>query len=48
MYERGGDPHLSYLGDDMVGDLLQTYDRDTAACTITYSAQRRLAHDARL
>ena len=37
MYERGGDPHLSYLGDDMVGDLLQTYDRDTAACTIAYT-----------
>ncbi len=37
MYERGGDPHLTYLGDDMVGELLQTYDRDTAACTIRYT-----------
>jgi hypothetical protein len=37
MYERGGDPHLSYLGSDMVGDVLATYDRDTAACSIAYT-----------
>ncbi|MEI9885037.1 MAG: hypothetical protein WDN08_00840 [Rhizomicrobium sp.] len=37
MYERGGDPHLSYLGSDMVGDLIQTYERDTAACSISYT-----------
>ncbi|MBS0470406.1 MAG: hypothetical protein JSR60_04985 [Proteobacteria bacterium] len=37
MYVRGGDPHLSYLGDDMVGDMLAIYRRDTAACTISYT-----------
>jgi len=37
MYERGGDPHLHYMGDDMVGEMIATYDRDTAACTISYT-----------
>ncbi len=37
MYERGGDPHLTYLGNDMVGDLIATYERDTAACSISYT-----------
>ncbi|MEI9993390.1 MAG: hypothetical protein WDM91_02250 [Rhizomicrobium sp.] len=36
MYVRGGDPHLDYQGDDLVGDMLATYRRDTAACTIRY------------
>jgi hypothetical protein len=36
MYVRGGDPHLHYLGDDMVGDLLATYRRDTQACELHY------------
>ena len=37
MYVRGGDPHLSYLGDDMVGDMLAVYRRDTAACSVSYA-----------
>ncbi len=37
MYVRGGDPHLAYLGDDLPGDLLATYQRDTAACTLRYT-----------
>lgn len=37
MYVRGGDPHLAYLGNDLVGDMLAVYQRDTAACTIQYT-----------
>lgn len=37
MYVRGGDPHLHYLGDDMVGDMLATYQRDTQACAVHYT-----------
>jgi hypothetical protein len=37
MYVRGGDPHLSYLGDDMVGEMLAAYRRDTAACSVSYA-----------
>jgi hypothetical protein len=37
MYVRGGDPHLAYLGTDMVGDMLAVYQRDTAACTVRYT-----------
>ena len=37
MYERGGDPHLSYLGEDLVGDLIATFDRQSAACNISYA-----------
>jgi hypothetical protein len=36
MYERGGDPHLVYTGNDLVTDLVATYDRHAAACSITY------------
>jgi hypothetical protein len=31
-----GDPHLAYTGNDLVADLLDTYDRETAACHIGY------------
>lgn len=37
MYERGGDPHLVYTGNDMVGDLIDTYNRHAAACSIGYA-----------
>ena len=37
MYVRGGDPHLAYTGDDMVGDMLAVYRRDTAACSVSYA-----------
>jgi hypothetical protein len=37
MYVRGGDPHLRYLGDDMIGDLLATYQHDSAACELHYT-----------
>jgi hypothetical protein len=36
MYVRGGDPHLVYTGDDMAGDMLAVYRRDTAACSVSY------------
>jgi len=36
MYERGGDPHLVYTGGDMVADLIDTYDRHAAMCSVTY------------
>jgi len=36
MYVRGGDPHLNYTGDDMVGDMLATYRRDIGACPVDY------------
>ena len=36
MYETG-DKHLTYEGTDLVGDLIATYQRDTAACRIDYA-----------
>jgi hypothetical protein len=36
MYERGGDPHLVYLGSDMVGDMIAAYQDAAAACTLSY------------
>ncbi len=36
MYERGGDPHLHYTGNDMVGDLIAAYDAHAQRCTISY------------
>jgi hypothetical protein len=36
MYERGGDPHLVYLGDDMVDDMLRAYDEAAGVCKLTY------------
>jgi hypothetical protein len=37
MYVRGNDPHLRYLGDDMVGDMLAVYRQDTQACALHYT-----------
>ena len=31
-----GDPHLVYKGHDLVGDLIAVYDREAAACHLTY------------
>ena len=36
MYETG-DKHLAYAGKDLVGDLIATYQRDTAACRVDYA-----------
>ena len=36
MYETG-DKHLTYGGSDLVGDLIATYRRDTAACEVAYA-----------
>ncbi len=36
MYETG-DKHLSYAGQDLVGDRIATYQRDTAACRVNYA-----------
>lgn len=33
---RTGNRHLIYTGSDLVGDLLGTYDRETAKCSISY------------
>jgi len=33
---RTGNKHLIYNGGDLVGDLLDTYDRETARCSISY------------
>ncbi len=35
MYLRSN-PHLNYTGSDLAGDLMQTYERDTAACQVEY------------
>jgi hypothetical protein len=34
---RAHDPKLLYKGSDLVADLIQVYDRDTALCTIAYT-----------
>jgi len=36
MYETG-DKHLTYAGSDLVGDLIATYQRDTASCRVDYT-----------
>ncbi|MEI9992148.1 MAG: hypothetical protein WDM86_19180 [Rhizomicrobium sp.] len=36
MYETG-DKHLSYAGNDLVGDLIATYRRDSEACRVDYA-----------
>ena len=37
MYQRGDDPKLVYKGNDLVGDLIAAYDREAAACKLTYA-----------
>jgi hypothetical protein len=37
MYERGGDPHLFYTGNDMIGDLIDAYQNHAAACSVSYA-----------
>lgn len=34
---RTGNRHLAYNGNDLVSDLLDTYDRETAKCSVTYT-----------
>lgn len=34
---RTGNRHLAYNGNDLVSDLLDTYDRETAKCSVTYA-----------
>jgi hypothetical protein len=36
MYE-AGDPKLTYKGNDLVADLIATYDREAAACKVSYA-----------
>jgi hypothetical protein len=36
MYERGGDPHLIYLGSDMVADMIAAYQDAAAQCALSY------------
>ncbi|MGQ0742495.1 MAG: hypothetical protein ACT4OG_09440 [Alphaproteobacteria bacterium] len=31
-----GDPKVNYKGHDLTGELLETYDRETSACSVTY------------
>ena len=37
MKQRGDTRHLSYSGDDLTGDMLAAYERETAKCPITYT-----------
>ncbi len=37
MYERGGDPHLTYVGKDMVGDMIVAYQDVASACRLDYT-----------
>jgi len=42
--QRRNDPHLSYRGDDLVGDMLKAYDRETRFCRVaglTYEEARQ-------
>jgi formylglycine-generating enzyme required for sulfatase activity len=36
MYQRADDTHLLYSGSDLVGDMLDAYDREAGKCTLTY------------
>jgi hypothetical protein len=36
MYERGSDPHLTYVGKDMVGDMIAAYQDTASACRLDY------------
>jgi hypothetical protein len=38
---RTKDPHLRYAGKDLAGDMLATYDRGAAACSLTYQRTDR-------
>jgi hypothetical protein len=37
MYERGSDPHLTYVGKDMVGDMIAAYQDSASACRLDYA-----------
>ena len=36
MYERGADPHLTYVGKDMVGDMITAYQDAASTCRLDY------------
>ncbi|HWA89615.1 MAG TPA: hypothetical protein VG889_06235 [Rhizomicrobium sp.] len=43
--QRRGDPHLVYTGDDLVGDLLKAYDRETRFCFVGTGSAAPLAYE---
>jgi formylglycine-generating enzyme required for sulfatase activity len=41
MYEKGDTKHLLYTGNDLVADMLATYDREAGKCSLTYTRTNR-------